>query len=518
MTNDPTAVAVPPVRPPTAVPPAAPPPLFGERWPGPSAPPSGTVLGAVAVAGLAAALAVPHTGSGVGWTLLAVVIVGAGYRVARTARAAGSARPGRREIATGAAWTLDVVMLAGVGAVRDADWLGALCVWAACCAGALAVAAPWFRGLPMTLLALPLAAARAVPWLGRSTRDAGRGAARRAARIAVSALVGLGLLGVFGALLAGADAAFDRLLDDLLPTVDLGSAPRWIFLFGLGALGTAGVCHLLVAPPTRPAPRPRPTRLRLAEWALPVGSLVALFGLFVGVQFAALFGADDYVRRTTGLTYAEYARGGFWQLLTVTVLTLVVIAVAGRVAPEVTRTDRGGKRALLATLAVLTLVIVASALSRMWVYQQAYGFTVLRLFVLTVELWLGVGMLVAVGAVLTLRMPVLARGLAATGVVALLALAALDPERFVAEHNVTRFGDTGTIDLAYLSGLSADAVPALDRLPEPQRSCALTPIARRSAADTGWREWNAGAAAAGPILSAVRPATCAADGAGSAGR
>jgi hypothetical protein len=69
----------------------------------------------------------------------------------------------------------------------------------------------------------------------------------------------------------------------------------------------------------------RPTRLRCLDWALPTGSLVGLFGLFVGVQFVVLFGGADHVLRTTGLTYAEYARSGFWQLLVVTVLAMVAV-------------------------------------------------------------------------------------------------------------------------------------------------------------------------------------------------
>ena len=43
---------------------------------------------------------------------------------------------------------------------------------------------------------------------------------------------------------------------------------------------------------------------------------------------------------TDGLTYADYARGGFWQLLVVTGLTLVVLAGAARWAPRDTRADR----------------------------------------------------------------------------------------------------------------------------------------------------------------------------------
>lgn len=57
-----------------------------------------------------------------------------------------------------------------------------------------------------------------------------------------------------------------------------------------------------------------------------------LFLGFVAVQLRVLFGGDRHVLTTDDLTYAEYARQGFWQLLAVTGLTLLVIAVALRKA------------------------------------------------------------------------------------------------------------------------------------------------------------------------------------------
>jgi hypothetical protein len=331
---------------------------------------------------------------------------------------------------------------------------------------------------------------------------------RRSLRIAMSGLVGLGMVAVFGSLLASADAAFASIVGDLVPTVDGTSVTRWVVLFALGGGSVVGACFLLTAPPQPGPPPVRPSRLGGLEWALPVGLLVALFALFVGVQFAALFGSDDYVLRTTGLTYAQYARSGFWQLLAVTVLALGVIVLGSRWARASTASERAWKRGLLGTFAFLTLVIVASALSRMWLYQQAYGFTVLRLLVLTCELWLGVGFLLVLWSVLRLRPGGPARGMVATGVLALLALAVLDPEHFIAEHNIARYAASGEIDTYYLGRLSADAVPALTRLPEPIRSCALAPIAQRlGSADDDWRSANAARAAAVDILADL-PATC----------
>ena len=166
-----------------------------------------------------------------------------------------------------------------------------------------------------------------------------------------------------------------------------------------------------------------------------------------------------------------------------------MILLGQRLAPP------GHGRILLAVLDVLTLGIVATALGRMWLYQQAYGFTVLRLLVLTCELWLGVAFLLVLVAVLRRGRP---RGIVATGAAMLLVLALLDPEGFVAARDVDRFAATGRLDAPYLATLSADTVPALATLPEPQRSCVLAGMTVRQ--DGDWRSLNAARAAAAPLV------------------
>jgi hypothetical protein len=493
-------VAPPPALPPTPAPMSA--DLF-PSWKGPSRPPSWPVLGAAAAVGVTAAVAVPLDRPGLGWFVVALVAAVAMVPVVRQARRTDPTSDTWRAAATDGAWALAAVGLAGVVVVRDAPWLAALCLLAAAAAASIAVAGRYFRSIAFAAIAVPLAGVRALPWVVRALRQARRGAGERGARTATSAAAGLCLLAVFGPLLAAADPAFGRLLDDLLPSVDGPNLARWAVLFALGGGAVLGAGYLLVGPPAPADPNPAgPLRLRRIEWALPVGLLVGLFGMFVGVQFATLFGSDDYVLRTTGLTYAEYARGGFWQLLAVTVLALGIVLLGSRYAPAPTPADRAWKRGLLGALTALTLVIVASALSRMWLYQEAYGFTTLRLLVLTCELWLGACFLLVLVAVLRLRAKPVVREMAAAGLVALLALAILNPDRLVAANNVARYAVTGQLDTSYLGRLSADAVPALIELPERERCAVLARIASRlGELDPDWTTWNAARADARVALA-----------------
>lgn len=495
----------------TISPPTAP----STEWPHtppPDPPVPRALLTAALVAGIGSAAAVPAGNDGLGWFVAALVVAGAvaaaGWRTAGSLRLLVP-RPARLETA---AWALAALALAAVAAFRAAPWLVALCLLTAAVSGCLAVAGRLMTGVPRAVFAVPLAALRAVPWLGRSTRAGWRTGDRgNGLRLVVSVLVGLLLLLVFGALLASADAVFAGLLDAVLPTVDGDTVVSWVILFVFGALAVSGAGYLLVAPPALVAPRPGGTGLRTRDWALPVGALVGLFTVFVGVQFAALFGSRDHVVRTTGLTFAEYARGGFWQLLAVSVLALAVILAGLRWAPVATATDRLVKRTLLVTLAGLCLVVVASALRRMWLYQEEYGFTVLRLLVGVCELWLGLAFLLVAVAVLRLRRSGPVKPMVGTAVAALLALAVLDPERFIAQQNVDRFLDDGRVDAYYLSGLSADAVPELLRLPAGfERDCVLSTIAGRNqpVPDADWRQANLSRAIAQQLLDGLDDRSC----------
>jgi hypothetical protein len=99
-----------------------------------------------------------------------------------------------------------------------------------------------------------------------------------------------------------------------------------------------------------------------------------------------------------------------------------------------------------------------------------------------------------------LRAPWLPRAIVGSALATLLGLAVVNPESYVAGHNVTRYADTGTIDAGYLATLSADAVPDLARLPDPVRSCVLTALRERLPGADSWSAWNLGRTTARDLL------------------
>ncbi|WP_199513170.1 DUF4153 domain-containing protein [Nucisporomicrobium flavum] len=486
--------------------------LFGRRWPGPGRPASPATVAAVGAAGVVAALSVPLDRGGAGWAATAV----AGVAALIAARAVPSRHAGPASLvpwqprALGPerfGWSAATVALLSVGTVRAAGWLFVLCVLTALLTGALAVAGGRSaRGVVLAALMTPFAGMRSLPWLARGAsvlRRAGGGL-----RVTATVGVSVALLVVFGSLFASADAAFAGLVASVVPDIDVATLARWVFVFCVAACVLGGAAFLRAAPPELSGlDGPGKRRVARLEWAIPLSLLVLLFGLFVAVQLTVLFGGSRHVLDTDGLTYAQYARSGFWQLLVVTGLTLLVLAGAARWAPRETRTDRLLIRSVLGALAVLTLVVVASALHRMNVYSGTYGLTRLRVLVALCEVWLGVVFLLVLAAGVRLRAPWLPQAVVAAGVLALLGLAAVNPDRLIADRNVTRYEQTHRIDTAYLSNLSADAVPALNRLDGPHRDCALDPINRRlDQHPDDWRGWSLGREEARDVLAKNPPA------------
>ncbi|MGI5216817.1 DUF4153 domain-containing protein [Nocardia sp. CA-290969] len=450
------------------------------------------VLPAAGIAGLVAAATVPLDRPGIGWLLAGSATVAAVGVVHRRARRTSSPEQGRARNPERLLWSIAALALLAVGTFRAAEWLFVLCVAAAAATGSLAVIGRRSeRGIFREALAVPLAAPGAVAWVYAALGRRPDGAGARNRRLGVSVAVTVALLAVFVPLLAGADATFAALVEGLVPSMRGDTLVAWIVVFGAAGAGTLGALYLLAGPPAAAGEKttiPNRTLARL-EWGLPVGALTVVFALFLGAQLVALFGGDDYVQRTAGLTYAEYARGGFWQLSAVTVLTLAVILPVLHRATRETATDRLWLRGLLCAISALTLVMIASALGRMWTYQQAYGFTVLRLLVGTCELWLGVVYVLVIVAVLRLETTWLPRTAVATAVAALLVLAAINPEGLVAGENIDRWQRGENLDVDYLAGLSADIVPAIDRLPVPLRIDLYNRLEHQLDDDT-WNSWN----------------------------
>ncbi len=453
--------------------PPPPPPrmiLPNPRWHRPeSIPMQAVVIMAVAVALFGSWAAFPGDGVGIGLALTGIAMVAVPL-------AAGS----REDLVPRLPGAVLVAALWSVAAIRDAGWVVFLCSFAAFALTPLALAPQRrFSGTAVTLFMGWLEGlAESFRWARRSRRDKD-GRSPSTVRNMWVALVTAGLLVVFGGLFAAADSTFADLIAGLLPEVSpfefVGRLFLAAFLFPLVLLWI----YTAVAKPVFDSHRQGEHRVvSRFELAVPLGALNLLFAAFIAVQLRVFLGGEDYVMETAGLTFADYARRGFWQLSFVAALSLAVIAVAAWLAPKREQADRWTARILLGSLCVLSMVVIASALFRMYTYSEKFGLTRMRVWIFTVEIWLAVLFALVVVCCWKLRASWLPRAVLASGALALLGLAAANPDALIARYNIEH---DHKLDLPYLRELSDDAVPELAALSEEERDCVL---------NTSWSEFD----------------------------
>jgi len=286
-------------------------------------------------------------------------------------------------------------------------------------------------------------------------------------------LLALPVLIVFTMLLASADLVFNaqlqRLLainsETLIPFIGRGFFAGLVALAVCGATATAVLRGLIQTDDDESwvehEVRTLPLRFSISstETTTILTLVSTLFLAFIILQFKYLFGGEANITHA-GFPYAEYARRGFFELILVAFLSLGLILFLN----WLTRCESKGQIKWFNTFSTIligfVLLLLFTAFWRMRLYEQAYGYTELRLIVLVFELWLG---LLLVWFLITLwHTPQrFAPGLliAAIGFAATLNL--INPDALIVRHNLQRYHETADLDIFYLTWLSDDAVPHL---------------------------------------------------------
>ena len=131
-----------------------------------------------------------------------------------------------------------------------------------------------------------------------------------------------------------------------------------------------------------------PRFLGITESAIVLGSVNLLFLAFVAVQFRYFFGGESNIN-LAGYTYAEYARRGFGELVTVAVFSLMLFLGLSYLTKKHERQAHRLFSVLGVALFALVSVILVSSFQRLQLYEDVYGFTRLRTYTHVFIIWLG---------------------------------------------------------------------------------------------------------------------------------
>jgi hypothetical protein len=355
--------------------------------------------------------------------------------------------------------------------------------------------------------------ADARPW-SATTRRLGA-AAGPAAPVVRGLAIAAPFLVLFALVFSAADAVFARILAEALDWhIDLGDVPARAVLAACAAWLAGGALASVAGSlatrrhtqPTEGAPGATSgawARLSALEVAVALLAIDALFLVFVVLQGTYLFGGRDTVA-AAGLTYAEYARRGFGEMVAAASVAGVLLLALEALVAQRSRLYVAAAVALVA----LTACVLLSAFWRLRLYQDAYGWTELRVYVIAAIAWLTLGLVAGAVALLTDRSRWMPHALVGLGLGVALVVTAVGPQRFSAVQNVARAldprlvppgGRTG-LDADYLATLGDDSVPvlaeALPRLADADARPIERFLDRRRTALatddtlTGWAAWN----------------------------
>ncbi|MDQ2768721.1 MAG: DUF4173 domain-containing protein [Gemmatimonadota bacterium] len=315
-------------------------------------------------------------------------------------------------------------------------------------------------------------------------------------------LITIPLITVLIFLLAEADpmfAAARDVLEHIVPDDFVSRSFFFSILFAitLGAYG--GVQRGLIT--VHEQPRQRGGSLGALERRSLTTSLAAVMWLFVASATVSLLKNPAAVAGS-GVTYAEYVHRGFAEL---SVAATLVIGATLATRRSWISTDAWARRMAFAAIAG-ECAMITIAFMRVVRYEQAYGFTVLRLYAQAYMLVLAcISVLLFVEIARRTQSTRFAYHSASAALIVLASCVYWNTDAWIVRHNVDRYAETGKIDLDYLMhDLSSDATPELiasvPRLKLAEQSAIAGWLCdanyRRRPSDPRWFAWNARASAA----------------------
>ena len=193
-----------------------------------------------------------------------------------------------------------------------------------------------------------------------------------------------------------------------------------------------------------------------------LGAVCILYIVFILSQIPYIFSAFTGSRPAGWLIYSEYARQGFFELCGIAAINLGIITVANMTCKK-HRKDSKLLKLFNISFAVITLVLIAAAFSKMALYIHAYGLTIPRLLPCVFMVFMAV-VFIALIALQKWDFSIVRLALV-SGSVMLCVLFLVNPDALVVRYNTDRYM-SGTLseydpEILHRSGF-AGVIPAIE--------------------------------------------------------
>jgi Domain of unknown function (DUF4173) len=345
----------------------------------------------------------------------------------------------------------------------------------------------WLESLGQMLFGWIALVFKDVPW----SEATGQRDPKRLMPLVRGLLLTLPLLLVFGLMLRSADAAFATLLTRFFSWNIDQSFWWWLFRFGLITGLVIGLLRFFVLGQIQLNTTPS-FQLGKTELVMALSGLNLLFTAFIIIQFGYFFGGQTQITALTGLTYADYARRGFNELLNVVVFAFPVLICALYFSQTNSRINQI-VRILSSVTLVFMGVMLYSAWQRLQLYQQAYGLTEIRFYTSVLLIWLAIMIVFYALTALQKRYSSFVMGTLISVFATVIVLNIINPNAIIVQTNLARANAEQDFDIEYALQLGADAIPSLmnvkSELLRPKLEKALKSRWGVSQ-NTDWRSFN----------------------------
>ena len=180
-------------------------------------------------------------------------------------------------------------------------------------------------------------------------------------------------------------------------------------------------------------------------------TLSVIYIVFDFIQIRSLI----FHQGLSNINYAEYARSGFFQLMFISIINLVILLLSKR-----SKEDTKYNKIMSIIMILLTLVIIISSFLRMYMYECAYGYTLLRLLVYVTLITEVILLIPTLIYIINPKINIMNYYIIIiTLVYTILSLSPVD--YFIAKNNINRYYKTNKIDIYYLQNYSTDNIVLL---------------------------------------------------------
>ena len=193
-----------------------------------------------------------------------------------------------------------------------------------------------------------------------------------------------------------------------------------------------------------------------------LGAICILYLVFIFSQLPYFFSAFTGVRPEGWLNYAQFARQGFFELVTIAGINLAILTISNLFSKK-HRMDSRLLKIFNIALALITLVLIATAFSKMALYIGVYGLTMRRLLPCVFMVFMAI-VFVALIALQKWDFSIVRMSLI-VGAIMLAGLSLSNPDAIVVRYNANRYlaGTLSEFDseIAWRAGF-AGVIPAIE--------------------------------------------------------